>query len=158
MSEDSGVNSPQAEFIYHQQWKTTPSGVYFSHRKKLNPRQSSSSPAMVIHPQPRLFLQISRSSRRVSLFPTESFSHHFILQQSYSPANLFSNHLRSLSPARTKNSTPCTLQQQSGIYFPLTREHHKNIAYLYIMAYAYASYSTISFILRASLPNALHAS
>ena len=50
MTKNIGVNSPQAEFIYHQQWKIIPSGVYFFHGQKLNPQQVSLSPAAVIHP------------------------------------------------------------------------------------------------------------
>ena len=101
------------------------------------PNKGSLSPAIVIHPQPRLFLQISRSSSKVSLphriilslvySPTELFSRQFILQQSYSPINVFSNHLRPSSPVETKNSNPCTLQQQYGIYFPQLEDIINNI-------------------------------
>ena len=84
------------------------------------------SPTMEVHPQLSLFLQISRSSNRVSLFPAESFPYRIILKQSLFRLNILkqngckssTNHLRSLSPAETKNSTPYTLQQQSRIYFP----------------------------------------
>ena len=124
VSKDNGVSSPQPRFIIvNESAKFSPNRVYLS-------------PAIEVHHQRSLFLQISRSSNRVYLFPAESFSHRVILKQSLSRQNVLeqngrkspSNHLRSLSPARMKNSTPYTLQQQSRIYSPqpenITRTFH----------------------------------
>ena len=84
------------------------------------------SPAMEVHPQLSLFLQISRSSNRVSPFPKKSFPRRIILRQSLLRQNVLkqngckslANYLRSLSPAETKNLTPYTLHQPSKIYYP----------------------------------------
>ena len=77
--------------------------------------KDSLSPATVIHPQPRLFLQINRSSSRVSLFPTESFSRQFILKSSSVVTPSENEELNSLySPAAIRD------------LFSPARKHHEN--------------------------------
>ena len=131
----SQQNSPQVEFIYHQQSKIIPSGVYFFHRQKFNPRHDSLSPATVIHPQPRLFLQINRSSDKVSL------THRVILSPVYFPAELFSHQfiLKSSSVViPSENGELNSLYSTAAVrdLFSPVREYHKNIACPYIMTYA----------------------
>ena len=115
------------------------------------PKKSSLSPATVIHPQLSLFLQINRSSSRVCP------SHRVISSSVYSPAELsspaglFSQSYSFTIPSGNEEFNSF-LQQQSGIYFPQLKTSHFHTSW-----HAYASYNTISFILRTSLLDTYHA-
>ena len=142
-------DSPQAEFLYHQHQKIIPSGVYFFHKQKLSPQQVSLSLAAVIHPQPRLFLQISRSSSRVSL------PHKVILTSLFSSRIILTIIFSCYSQRERRIQLFCS-SSNPGFIFPSQRTS-QNIACSYITTYAYASYNTISFILRTSLLDTYHA-
>ena len=139
----------QSSFITNKGWLSLVEFISSTDRNSI-PKQSSSSLATVVHLQLRLFIQISRSSGRVSLFPK------LILSPVYSPVRLFS---RQFILKSSSIVIPSENEEFNSLYSPAAfrdlfspvREYHKNIAYPYIMACAYASYSTVSFILRTSL-------
>ena len=87
------------------------------------------------------------------LFPTEKSPHQFIPQRSYPLPQVYSHkHLHPLSLAKTKNSILFS-SSNPGFIFPISKHyisiHHDTCIY--------ASYNTISFILRTSLLDTYHA-
>ena len=136
-------HSPQAEFIYHQHWKIIPSGVWKiipSGVWKIIPSKvttGKSSPAefipftnrnsipnRVYHHRQWWFIPsrgyFSKSTGPLAEYdlPTESFPRQFIPQRSYPLLQVYShNHLHSLSPAETKNSTLFS-SSNPGFIFP----------------------------------------
>ena len=128
----------------------SPSRVYFSHKQKFNLQQNSLSPMMEIHPQLSLFLQISRSTNRVSP-----------LQQSYSPAELSLDRVSSGKIFIIQGANPQLVilihhpQQKQrnygffyssqGFIFP-NSVCYISISCSYIMTYAYITYNLVSFI------------
>ena len=86
------------------------------------------------------------------LFPTETFSRHFIPPAELSsPAGLFSQTSSSTISGRNGEFNSF-LQQQSEIYFPQLKTSH-----FHTSLHAYASHDTISFILRTSSLDTYHA-
>ena len=142
---------PKQSFSITSIRRLSPVEFISSASRNLIPNKGSLSPAAVIHPQLRLFLRISKSSSRVSL------PRRVILSPVYSPAGLFSQSSLVVIPSENEEFNSFAPAAVRDLFSP-AREHHKNVAYPYIMARAYASYNTVSLILRTSLLNTFHTS